>query len=151
LASVAPLCMELRRSLPLAMLIVAVHLFAAACLLTLMTGWQAFLLALLVTTLGFFTAANRALLKGRQAACRIEIGGDSTGATLVFADGRTATVAAVRGVGITRHWVALQTCGPLGRSFLVVAGMLPEATFRLLRLWALWGKVPGVASGQRPG
>jgi hypothetical protein len=43
---------------------------------------------------------------------------------------------------------------PLGaasrRTLLVTADMAGEREFRLLRLWALWGRLPGVASGQLP-
>ena len=36
------------------------------------------------------------------------------------------------------------------RSLLVAAGMLPPESFRLLRLWARWGRLPGVAPLQLP-
>jgi hypothetical protein len=51
---------------------------------------------------------------------------------------------------VTRYWVALDTGAPMRRSVLVTAGMLQPGPFRLLRLWALWGRVPGVAPGQVP-
>ena len=36
------------------------------------------------------------------------------------------------------------------RTILVTADMLPAADFRRLRVWALWGKLPGVAAAQLP-
>jgi hypothetical protein len=45
--------------------------------------------------------------------------------------------------------VALRLSGlPGRRSLLVPADMLASEPGRLLRLWALWGRVPEVARGQ---
>ena len=69
---------------------------------------------------------------------------------------------AVGGSGITRYWVALRLRGvalrlrgaalrwrfPQRRSLLVTTGMLPDDAARLLRLWALGGKLPDVVSRQ---
>jgi hypothetical protein len=51
---------------------------------------------------------------------------------------------------VTRHWVALRLRSRKRRSLLVAGGMLSEEPFRLLRLWALWGRMPGVARRQLP-
>ena len=68
---------------------------------------------------------------------------------MILARGDRIAVRAVRGAGVTRLWVALAAESPTGRSVLVTAGMLGPASARVLRLWALWGKTAGVASGQR--
>jgi len=44
--------------------------------------------------------------------------------------------------------VALAVAAPYRRALLVTPGMLPPESFRLLRLWALWGRLPGVAPRQ---
>jgi hypothetical protein len=52
---------------------------------------------------------------------------------------------------VNRFVVTLPLDGRDRRSLLVARDMLDPAGFRLLRLWALWGRVPGVASAQLPG
>ena len=44
--------------------------------------------------------------------------------------------------------VALALRRPVRRSLLVTADMLGRQDFRRLRVWALWGKLPGVAAAQ---
>ena len=109
-------------------------------------------LALLILTLGGVSAWDRALLRGLRSPRAIEIPalGTAVVALVVLANGETVAVRAVRGIGVTRHWVALGPLSLTGRGVLVTAGMLEPATFRILRLWALWGRTPGVASGRLP-
>ena len=107
-------------------------------------------LALLIFALGCASAWDRALLRGLRSPRAIEIQAAGT-AVVVLASGERVAVRAVRGVGVTRHWVALAPLSLLaGRSVMVTTGMLGPASARILRLWALWGRMPGVASGQRP-
>ena len=127
--------------------VLAVHAAAAACILAVVAGWQGVALALLLPALGAAAAWDRALLRGAQSPKAIEIPGSGK-ARVVFADGETAAVEALRGIGVNRHWVALRCGSPARRGVLVTAGMLRPGPFRLLRLWALWGKLPGVASRQ---
>jgi hypothetical protein len=87
------------------------------------------------------------LLRGASSPRAIEIP-RSGAATVILASGNRVAVRAVGGVGVTRHWVAL-AASPLGRGILVTTGMLGAPGARLLRLWALWGRPPGVAAGQR--
>jgi hypothetical protein len=129
-------------------LILAVHAAAAACFLTTMTGFLGITLAFLTLMLGGFVAWERALLRGSGSPGAIEIQASGAGAVVLKNGGRIA-VRAVRGVGVTRHWVALAPAAFMGRSVLVTAGMLGSADARLLRLWALWGRTPNVAPGQR--
>ena len=96
-------------------------------------------LALLSLALGGVAAWDRALLRGARSPCTIEIPA-SGAARMVLASGESVAVRAVRGIGVTRHWVALAPLSLAGRSFLVTAGMLGPAGARRLRLWALWGR-----------
>ncbi len=106
-------------------------------------------LAILILALGGVSAWNHALLRGARSPRAIEIQ-PSGAAMLVLASGEAVAVRAVGGVGVTRYWVALAPLSLAGRSAMVTAGMLGPASARILRLWALWGRTPGVASGQRP-
>ncbi len=102
-------------------------------------------LAVLILALGGVSAWDRALLRGARSPRAIELlaGG---GAVAVLASGETFAVHAVHGIGVTRHWVALAPGSLGGGSVLVTAGMLGPAGARMLRLWALWGRIPVVAA-----
>lgn len=139
--------LELSPSRGFAAAVLAVHLVAAACLLAVLAGWQGIALAILLPALGAAAAWDRALLRGAHSPKAIEIPGSGE-ALLVFADGQAAALEPLRGIGVNRHWVALKCASRARRGFLVTAGMLRPGPFRLLRLWALWGKLPGVASRQ---
>jgi hypothetical protein len=109
-----------------------------------MTGMPGAALALLILALGGVSAWDRALLRGPRSPRAIEIQA-SGAAVVVLASGDRIAVRAVRGVGVTRHWVALAPVSLTGHSVLVTAGMLGAASARVLRLWALWGKTVGLA------
>ena len=96
-------------------------------------------LALLIFALGGVAAWNRALLRGSRSPRAIEIPASGP-ALVVLGSGETYAVRAVRGIGVTRYWVALGPLSPAGRSLLVTSGMLGPAGARSLRLWALWGR-----------
>ena len=132
------------------MLILTFHATAALCFLTVMTGWAGVAVGSLVFALGIAAAWDRALLRSRRSPSAIEIR-SSGEAICLFTNGDSAAVQAQGGSAVTRHWVALRLRSPLRGSLLVAAGMLPEESFRLLRLWALWGKLPRVAQQQFPG
>jgi len=125
------------------MLILILHVTAAHCFLTILTGWLAGVAALLVLSLGMAAAWDRALLRTGRSPAAIEISASGK-AVCLFSNGDSAALEALGG-GVTRHWVALRLRSPWRRSVLVAAGMLPPESFRLLRLWALWGRLPGVA------
>lgn len=112
-----------------------------------MTGLSGIALASLIFALGGISARDRALLRGASSPRAIEIP-SSGAAVVILSSGKRVAVRAMGGVGVTRHWVAL-AAGLPGRSILVTAGMLGAPGARLLRLWALWGRTPGVAAGQR--
>jgi hypothetical protein len=133
----------------LAAAILAMHAAAAGSVAAVVPGFAGAALAALLVALGTASAWDRALLRGRRSPRAIEIRGSGE-AVVVFASGKTAAARALHGTGVTRHWVALDTATPMRRSVLVTAGMLRPGPLRLLRLWALWGRTPGVAPGQLP-
>ena len=137
--------LELSPSRALAAAIVAAHAAAAGCLAAALPGASGFALAGLAVALGLAAARDRALLRGRTAPRALLIGAGGE-ARLEQADGASAPAAAVGGGGVTRHWVALRVRGALRRGFLVTGGMLGAEDFRRLRLWALWGRLPGGSS-----
>ena len=132
------------------MLILILHLAAALCFLTVMTAWLGIAAGLLMLGLGIAAAWDRALLRSRRSPAVIEIR-SSGEAICLLANGDSVAVEAQGGSAVTRYWVALRLRSPLRSSLLVTAGMLPGGSFRLLRLWALWGKLPRVAQQQLPG
>jgi hypothetical protein len=54
----------------------------------------------------------------------------------------------LKGTAVTRYWIALGLRSPRRRSLFIAAGMLAPQASRLLRLWALWGKLPRALPGQ---
>jgi hypothetical protein len=74
-------------------------------------------------------------LDGAKAVVRLSAGGR-------FA----AELAERRYVG--RHMVVLRLRSPLRRTLLVTRDMLDAESFRRLRIWALWGRLPAVATKQ---
>jgi hypothetical protein len=151
--SAQPIRLALSPSGKFAMLILALHAAAALCFLTIMTGWLASAGAALLLFLGLAAAWDRALLRAGGSPSAIEIY-PSGEATCRLANGESARLEAQDGSSVTRNWVSvrLRRDGPAQsrRSLLVTAGMLPPESFRLLRLWALWGRLPGVAPRQLP-
>ena len=106
-------------------------------------------LAILILALGGVSARDHALLRGRRSPRAIELPASGS-AAVCLTNGETVPVRPVGGIGVTRHWVALAALKPTGRSVMVTAAMLPPEQARVLRLWALWGRTPGVAALQRP-
>jgi hypothetical protein len=105
--------------------------------------------ASLVLALGAAAAWDRALLRAALSPRAIEIR-PSGEALCVLASGESLPIA-TPGSRVTRYWVSLRLRSPWRRSLMLVAGMLPSDAFRLLRIWALWGRLPGVASRQLAG
>jgi len=132
----------------LAAVIMLLHGSAGICFLTVLTGWSGIGSALLLCVLGAAAAWDRALLRGRRSPRAIEIH-PSGEAICHFADGEFCEIAPRPG-GVTRLWVPLRLRSARRRTLLVADGMLTAGNFRLLRLWALWGKLPAVARRQLP-
>ncbi len=148
--SAQPLRLELSGSRPFATLIVGAHAAAAGAFLTVLTGWPAYAAAFLIAALGIAAARDRALLRSAAAARAIEIQ-PAGQAICMFARGRPADIARPSVRGVNRYWVALPLDSRTRRSLLVTRGMLAPEAFRLLRLWALWGRLPAAALRRQPG
>ena len=146
--SAQPVRLALSPSGKLAVMILLLHAVAALSFLTVLTGWLAMIGALLILALGVAAAWDRALLRGGRSPRAIEIR-PSGEAVCLFSNGQSVTVQA-RGGGVNRYWVALRLRSSWRRSLLVAADMLPPESFRLLRLWACWERLPGVAPRQLP-
>ncbi len=139
--------LQLRASRALAGALVLLHALAFACVVLVLPGAWGYTLGALVLALGAAAAWDRALLRSPRSV-RVLALYPAARAVVALADGSCleGTVAARRNV--SRWWVSL----PLeGRTLLVARDMLSEDDFRCLRLWALWGSVPGVAAPQLAG
>ena len=106
-------------------------------------------LAVLILALGGASAWDRALLRGSRSPRAVEIDAAGKGC-VALASGERIAADPVRGIGVARRWVALKGGAPMRRGVLVTAGMLGPEDLRMLRLWALWGRLPAVASRQLP-
>ena len=141
--------LELRPSWRLAFVIAGLHALAGASLFVAFPTFSGAALAVLLFALGIAAAWDRALLRGRRSPRALLVSADAT-LGIELADGGRYPV----GKGprtVNRLLVALPVESPARRSALVLRDMLDPASFRLLRLWALWGRLPGVASAQLPG
>jgi hypothetical protein len=150
LKNAAPdLRLALAPSRALAAAIVAAHALAAASLAAALPAAPGTALAALVLALGAATAWDRALLRGRGSVREIRI--DAAGsAVLLLASGKTLSLAGRGRRRVNRFYVTLPVSAGTRRTVLVTADMLGPEPFRVLRLWALWGRTPSVASGQLP-
>jgi len=132
--------------------IVAAHGAAAACLWLLLPGVVGVTLALLVQALGVAVAWDRALLGASSSVEGLDLGPGDT-AVLRHRDGRRTPASVGQGRFVSRVCVTLPVQARWQRSLIITSGMLKAEPFRVLRLWALWGRVPGsapVASRQLP-
>jgi hypothetical protein len=144
---VSPLYLELSPSPRLAAALVALHAVAGICAVVVVPGAAGLLLAAALVALGVAAAWSRALLRSAASVRGIELDGESVMLKLASGDRFVAELAERRYV--TRFVVALPVRHPR-RTVLVTQDMLAPDLFRALRLWALWGKVAGVAAKQLP-
>ncbi len=130
----------------MALLIVLAHSGAAVALLVVAHGSAlAWALALLLVALGAVTAWDRALLRAQDSIRGFAPEGAETLLLDLHGGGQLhSQVGPRRWVGV--HFVALPLALPRRRALIVSADMLAPEAFRHLRLWALWGRLPGVAS-----
>ena len=120
---------------------------AAGSVLAVVPGVMGVLLALALFLLGLAAAWSRALLRSRSSVRALEIAGESL--ALELAGGARLAAEAAGRRYVSRLAVTLPLLRPR-RTLLVTADMLPAAEFRRLRIWALWGRLPGVAAAQLP-
>lgn len=140
---------RLAPSRKLALVIVVAHGAAGAAVLAVapgtLSGW---VLAALFLALGVAVAWDRALLRGRRAIRAFTcVASDSIDLELPDGERVRARVAARRWVGA--GLVILPLASPRRSTLLVARDMLDAEALRRLRLWALWGALPGVASMPR--
>lgn len=141
--------LQLSPSPRLAAAILGANGVAAACLLVVLPLAPGVLAGTLLLALGLAVARDRAWLAGRNAVRAIELSGTDQ-ITLEMADGerRQALVGPRRTVN--RLLVSIPVRLSMRRTILVTADMLDDGQFRALRVWALWGRVPGVVTPPRP-
>jgi hypothetical protein len=135
--------LELRPSRLLATAIVASHSAAAACALLALPLAPGALLAASLLALGILAARSRALLRSPGSVRLLELEGHKARVTLANGDTREAEAAERRYV--SRLVVALPLRPPVGRTILITRDMLGAESFRRLRGWALWGRLPVAA------
>jgi hypothetical protein len=138
---------ELAPSAFLASALVALHAAAALCVLALVPGAAGLALAALLALLGVSAAWSRALLRAPSAVRALELGGPQLEVRLANGERMQAEVAERRYAG--RHMVILPLARPVRRTILVTRDMTDADSFRRLRIWALWGRLP-VAGKQLP-
>ena len=136
----------LRPSRSLAALIVAAHGAAAACAAAVLPGLAGGMLAAALLGLGLAAAWGRALLRSRSSVRAIEIA--PSGVVLELAGGERFPAQVDARRYVSRLMVTLPVRRPARRTLLVTPDMLDGASFRRLRLWAIWGKLPPVAGKQ---
>lgn len=136
---------QLTPSRRIAVVIGLAHGTSAAALLTLSSDAIGWILAALIAALGIATAWDRALLRARRSVRGFELqGADGIVLEQSRNDRLVSRVASRRWV--SARLVALPIAAPVRRTLLIADDMLDPDDFRRLRLWALWGQLPGVAS-----
>ena len=140
--------LELSRSWSLLAAIAILHALAAGSVLTVMQGIPAIALAAALLALGAAAAWARALHRSAASVRALELSGSDM--LLELRDGRRAAAELGGARHVSRFMVTLPVRRPVRRTILVTRDMLAPEEFRRLRLWALWGKAPGVAHKQLP-
>ncbi|MEJ2173619.1 MAG: hypothetical protein P8Y76_01545 [bacterium] len=107
-----------------------------------LSGWA---LALLLVALGLASAWDRALLRARGSVRGFVLEPPNDIVLELGHQARARSRVAARR-WVSAHLVVLPLSLAGRRSLLVTADMLDPEAFRRLRLWALWGQLPGVAS-----
>jgi membrane-bound toxin of toxin-antitoxin system len=130
--------LRLSPSPALAGLVVAAHLCAAAAAALALPGWAGGVLAAALAALGLASAWSRALLRSPRSVRCITL--EAGKASVELADGESFPAEA--GGHVSRLMVTLALRDPARRALLVSADMLDADSFRALRVWALWGKLP---------
>jgi hypothetical protein len=122
----------------LAGVLIGSHLCAAAAAALALPGWGGGLLAAALVALGLASAWSRALLRSPRSMRGIRLVAGKAAIELACGD----SLPAEAGGHVGRLMVTLAARHP-ARRFLVTADMLDGNSFRALRVWALWGKLPG--------
>ena len=139
--------LELTPSPRFAALIVALHAAAAASVAAVVPGLAGALLAAALLALGLAAAWGRALLRSALSVRAIELDGPAH-ALLELGSGERLDVELGERRYVGRFAVSLPVARPVRRTVLVYHDMLAPDSFRRLRIWAAWGRLPGVAEKQ---
>ena len=138
--------LELSPSPALASILVGLHGAAAASAFAVLPTTSGAPLAAALLALGVAAAWSRALMRSRASVRAIEL--DGARVTLELAGGSRFPAELDQRRYVTRFLVTLPVRQPWRRTILVTRDMLHADSFRALRIWALWGKLPGVAAKQ---
>jgi len=138
--------LELSASWILACAIVLAHAAAAACVYLVLPGSAGALLAAALVALGLAAGWSRGLLGAAASVRALELDGPKICVETKDRRRLAAELGARRHVG--RWLVTLPLARPVRRTILITRDMLDAEEFRRLRLWALWGRLPGVAGKQ---
>lgn len=136
------LSVDLSPSSALAAAIIGAHALAGACVAMALPGPGALAVGLLLPALGLAVAWDRALLRGRKSVTGLMIESRAV-LRLRTRDGSELEVRVVGRRHVSRIAVIVPVSGSMRRTIVVVRNMLDGESFRKLRLWALWGEVPG--------
>jgi hypothetical protein len=137
---------DLAPSAFLAIGLVVAHAAAALAVLVAMPGIVGSAIALLVFALGMAYAWGRALHRMPSSVRALEFGGPAIEVELASGERMSAEVSERRYVG--RYLVLIALRSPLRRTLLITRDMMDAQSFRRLRIWALWGRLPAVARRQ---
>lgn len=126
-------------------MIVALHACAAASLIAVLPGFAGAALAAALLALGLAAAWGRALLRSPASVRAFELSGPQL--TVELKNGQSFVAELGERRHVSRFMVTLPLRRPVRRTILVSRDMLGGESFRRLRLWALWGRLPRVAAG----
>lgn len=135
--------LRLSASPALAAAIVLAHLVAAAAAALVLRGAAGWALAAALGALGVAAAWSRALLRSPRSARGLRIEAD--GVVIELANGERFPA---EPAGHVSRFLVTLAARNSARRVLVAADMLDRDSFRALRIWALWRKLPGVAGKQ---
>jgi len=95
----------------------------------------------LLVLLGAHSAWRHALLRSARSVRSIEIA--AAGQAMVErADGARLPGQVSRRRHVSRYWVAMAVRGTAANPILIAGDMLDADSFRALRIWALWNRLP---------
>ena len=140
--------LELAPSALLAAALIVLHAAAAVCAAAVLPGAAGLAAAAALLVLGAAAAWRGALLRAGASVRALELVGPRLELRLANGERFAAELAERRYVG--RSMVVLSLRRPVRRTILVTRDMADAESFRRLRIWALWGKLPGVATKQLP-
>ena len=127
--------------------IVALHAAGALCMVLVLPGIAGPAAGALLLALGLAAAWSRALLGAGKSMRALELGAELR---VELKNGQSFAAAVAARRHVSRYMVTLPLERPVRRTLLVTRDMLGAEEFRRLRIWALWGRLPGVAFKQLP-